>query len=166
MTEKLKILLNSLRLKEKVIPPDGNCFYSCIVHQLWGLDPSASQFLHFVNRLRFESSNYLELNLTEPLTWHSLCLRSSEAVVSRGITDNNLRIRTYLNNIKFGSEWANEDVMVAITVIYNISIVIIRNDTGDQFCIGNPDFRKVYVVYYPFQHYNSVEFVDSGCPVR
>lgn len=158
----LKHTLNSLLLKEKIVPlnGNGNCFYSCIIHQLWRLDPLHEQFSFLIRKLRFECSTYLRNNLNDPSLWLTLSVFSSEAEVSRSITDVPRRITSYIDSIRDGDQWANEEIFLAIIAIYKVCIVIIRSDTGSQTLYGDSSNRKLYLVYYLGQHYNSVESIE------
>lgn len=154
--------LRHFTLREVLVPGDGHCFFSCIIHQLNGLLPSDPTFASYVRQLRFDVVDYLQANMYKENFIDSLHIKACEQRVSFIPYENEFLRREsavlgYLSMI-LDKEWADHECIAAVVSIKNIKLVVIQRDTGHIMEFGTNERSCVYVVYYyRGSHYNSVE---------
>lgn len=153
--------LKTLNLKEKLVTGDGHCLFRCVAHQLFGLAPDDDSIMTRVCHLRSVSVDFWAERLTDQDIWNTFVIKASESVCSKHVHDEVKRVETYLYNMKHGVEWADEEILVALSTVYQIRMVVILKESGEVFPIGEEHSRTIYLVYYPGVHYNSVESVHS-----
>lgn len=155
-------LLRTLGLKEKNIIGDGHCFFRCLVHQIWRIDDNDPDVLPKVFLLRSDAVNFWLPRLSDPEVWDVFLLKSSESLATKYIYDDIDRVTAYLRNLKEGNEWADEEVIEALSSVYSLKITIIFKSTGQNYIVGEQFDRCIYVLYYENLHYNSVEPIVSS----
>lgn len=80
------------------------------------------------------------------------------------MADDDDKILAYLRNMREGNEWADEEIIVALSMSYQLHIVILMKNSVYVHEVGEIFERCVYMVYYNNLHYNSVQplgFVPS-----
>lgn len=150
-------ILRLLNLKEKRVKGDGHCFFRCLAHQIYGINSNDEAVSPEIYQFRGEAVSYWLERLDDPYIWSVFLIKSSESSASKNIVDETDRVTAYLCNMKNGDEWADEEVIVALSNIHQIKIVIIMNDGSYIHEVGEEFERNIYVVYYPNVHYNTVE---------
>ena len=143
----LQETLEKYGLKIFRVPGDGHCFFSCIVHQWYGVLPSSSQFPSLIRQLRSEVVNYLKHRMYEESFWNSLSLRAREiGIVSkqdRYFLKTEEEILTYLAAL-LENEFANEECLYAVVELKSKPIVVINSTSGEEFCLGPPRIDAKY----------------------
>lgn len=158
--------LGSLNLKEKVVKGDGNCFFRCFAHQYFNLDLEGRIIEETIFKLRAEAVDYWLKRISDSDVRAVFLIKSSESNSSKFIPNEDERILVYLENMRSGIEWADAEIIVALSLIYEVKLEILMSCSGQVFRIGENYTKTIYLVYYNGMHYNTVEPLPSNFQVN
>lgn len=119
---------------------DGSCFFDALLHQLLRHNSIAADAGLHINQqiMRQDIADFMKNN--DDLKAH----------ISERLTDQN--IDQYVLSILHPTTWADENVLTASSLLYNVTICIFRSgEVVPSTCIGDSSssmsHRKVYLGY-------------------
>lgn len=153
------ILNNKYQVSIVKIPPDGNCLFSSIVHQLTKLDYSHEAHKDAVRILRQESVEYISAN--KKLYWNHILM---EATAARGIEWPNTEelqrtlINDHLRLLSKDREWGGSEILNAVRDQYGFTIRVFSREQEPLIFEGRGT-EKVDIYYNGIDHYDSIQEV-------
>lgn len=114
------------------VPFDGQCAFSSICHQLLVKKYVLGEMSGDI--VRREIVKFLATN-------EQLKLTISERLTEQSIDD-------YITDMALGSTWADENILYAASLLYDIEILVIGNDHSPPTCIGTSRNNRKIVLGY------------------
>lgn len=153
------ILNNKYQVIIVKIPPDGNCLFSSIVHQLTKLDHSHEAHKDAVRILRQESVNYISAN--KKLYWNHILMEATAArriewpnteELQKVLVDDHLRL------LFKDQEWGGSEILNAVRDQYGFTIRVFSREREPLIFEGR-GAETVDIFYNGIDHYDSIHEV-------
>lgn len=146
--EELKTMLRAKGLKIYEIPPDGDCMYAAVIHQLCALNICFS-----VENLRKQTADFMRTHTDDFFPF--LCDQDDGDMFSKE------KYTTYCNNIESTRAWGGQIELRAISNILKRPIEVLQANTpavtiGEEFKADPIILIYHRHVYSLGEHYNSV----------
>ncbi|KAL1401379.1 hypothetical protein pipiens_006646 [Culex pipiens pipiens] len=140
------------------IPPDGNCLFGALVHQLNGMTPANPLFNIYCGNLRQDAVDEIRENFVfyeEHLSRYAAELVSGDAPAAE-------KVETYLTNLETPGYWGGAECLSAISNRYKVKIQVYQGTGRVTFSpLGSPTEPPVLRVFYRGgngtpNHYDSI----------
>ncbi len=131
-------------LKIVNVEPDGNCFFHAVERQLELLN---NEKIINYQQLRVFAVKYIKDHIED----------------YQGFIDNDETIEQYLDRVMMSGQWADQNLIHALSKDLNINIVIIGNNHIDApIVLGDLNFKRtIYLGHFAELHYFSLELIEG-----
>lgn len=157
----------SCLIKTRIIPKDGNCLYTAIVHQLYGNDNDLPEIMNLSKKLRAQIVAYISENFST----FKLALEQhvfDEFRVDSDDTEE--KCKEIISKLSRDGCWGGHESLVAATMLFNINILIVYE--GGYFIYNEPfDMNRKRTILLAYRknknsiqhtHYESILHINQN----